>query len=177
MDAPLDHARTLIREIPDYPLPGIRFQDVTPLLSNGPAFAAVIEALKPLADECDAIAGIEARGFIFAAALAHGLGVGFIPIRKAGKLPFHTFEEGYGLEYGSDVLQIHQDALDMGSKVLLLDDVLATGGTAIAASKLIERLGSSITATAFVIEIVELQGRSNLRQAYPDMSIHSLFAL
>ncbi len=177
MDARLENARMLIREIPDYPLPGIRFQDVTPLLANGPAFASVIEALKPLADQCDAIAGIEARGFIFAAALAHGLGIGFIPIRKAGKLPFHTFEEGYGLEYGSDVLQIHQDALEMGSKVLLLDDVLATGGTAIAASKLIERLGSTIAATAFVIEIIELQGRANLRQAYPNMSINSLFAL
>lgn len=177
MDAALEYARKLIRQIPDYPLPGIRFQDVTPLLADGPAFTTVIEALKPLAVDCDAIAGIEARGFIFAAALAHGLGVGFIPIRKAGKLPFHTFEEGYGLEYGVDVLQIHQDALEMGSKVLLLDDVLATGGTAIAASKLIERLGSTISATAFVIEIVELQGRDNLRQAYPKMSIKSLFAL
>ena len=177
MDQPLDHARKLIREIPDYPLPGIRFQDVTPLLADGPAFASVIEALKPLATECDAIAGIEARGFIFAAALAHGLGVGFIPIRKAGKLPFHTFEEGYGLEYGSDVLQIHQDALNIGSKVLLLDDVLATGGTAIAASKLVERLGSTIVATAFVIEIVELQGRANLQEKHPNMSIHCLFAL
>lgn len=177
MEEPLDHARKLIREIPDYPLPGIRFQDVTPLLADGPAFASVIEVLKPLAAECDAIAGIEARGFIFAAALAHGLGVGFIPIRKAGKLPFHTFEEGYGLEYGSDVLQIHQDALNIGSKVLLLDDVLATGGTAIAASKLVERLGSTIAATAFVIEIVELQGRANLREKYPKMPIHCLFAL
>lgn len=177
MDATLENARRLIREVPDYPLPGIRFQDVTPLLADGPAFASVIEALKPLADECDAIAGIEARGFIFAAALAHGLGIGFIPIRKSGKLPFHTFEEGYGLEYGSDVLQIHQDALEMGSKVLLLDDVLATGGTAIAASKLIERLGSTIAATAFVIEIADLQGRANLRDAYPTMSINSLFAL
>ncbi len=177
MDAPLELARGLIREIPDYPLPGIRFQDVTPLLANGPAFASITEALKPLAVECDAIAGIEARGFIFAAALAHGLGIGFIPIRKAGKLPFHTFEEGYGLEYGTDVLQIHQDALDIGSKVLLLDDVLATGGTAIAASKLVERLGSTIAATAFVIEIVDLAGRANLRQAFPQMPIHSLFAI
>lgn len=177
MDASLEHARELIREIADYPLPGIRFQDVTPLLADGLAFGTVIQSLKPLANECDAIAGIEARGFIFAAALAHALGLGFIPIRKAGKLPFHTFEEGYGLEYGTDVLQIHQDALEIGSRVLLIDDVLATGGTALAACKLIERLGSTIHGAAFVLEIVELQGRVNLREAYPEMAINSLFAL
>lgn len=171
------HARNLIREIPDYPLPGIRFQDVTPLLANGFAFGSVIQALKPLADQCDAIAGIEARGFIFASALAQSLGLGFIPIRKAGKLPFHTFEEGYGLEYGSDVLQIHQDALEVGNRVLLLDDVLATGGTAIAACKLIGRLGSSILGMAFVIEIAELAGRLNLKESYPDLPINSLFTI
>ena len=98
MVEPLEYARDLIREIPDYPLPGIRFQDVTPLLANGSAFNSVIHALKPVAEQCDVIAGIEARGFIFASALAHSLQLGFIPIRKAGKLPFHTFEEGYGLE-------------------------------------------------------------------------------
>lgn len=177
MDASLDHARNLIREILDYPLPGIRFQDVTPLLANGLAFGSVIQALKPFADRCDAIAGIEARGFIFASALAQSLGLGFIPIRKAGKLPFHTFEEGYGLEYGSDVLQVHQDALEVGSKVLLIDDVLATGGTAIAACKLIERLGSSILGMAFVIEIAELTGRSNLEGSFPNLPISSLFSI
>lgn len=177
MDESLTRARSLIREIPDYPLPGIRFQDVTPLLANGSAFGSVIQALKPLADNCDAIAGIEARGFIFASALAQSLGIGFIPIRKAGKLPFHTFEEGYGLEYGSDVLQIHQDALEVGSRVLLLDDVLATGGTAIAASKLIERLGASLHGLAFVIEIADLAGRNNVKVAFPDLALDSLFMI
>lgn len=177
MDESLAHARSLIREIPDYPLPGIGFQDVTPLLANGPAFGSVIRALKPLANQCDAVAGIEARGFIFASALAQSLGIGFIPIRKAGKLPFHTFEEGYGLEYGSDILQIHRDALEVGNRVLLLDDVLATGGTAIAASKLIERLGASLHGIAFVIEIAELAGRTNVNSAFPELSLNSLFTI
>jgi len=177
MDKFLTRARNLIREIPDYPLPGIRFQDVTPLLADGSAFGSVIQALKPLADQCDAVAGIEARGFIFASALAQSLGIGFIPIRKAGKLPFHTFEEGYGLEYGTDVLQIHQDALQVGSRVLLLDDVLATGGTAIAASKLVERLGASLHGVAFVIEIADLAGRTNVKSAFPDLPVNSLFTI
>lgn len=177
MDESLAQARNLIREVPDYPLPGIRFQDVTPLLANGSAFRSVVQALKPMADQCDAVAGIEARGFIFASALAQSLGIGFIPIRKAGKLPFHTFEEGYGLEYGSDILQIHQDALKVGNRVLLLDDVLATGGTAIAASKLVERLGASLHGFAFVIEIAELAGRNNVKSAFPDLPLNSLFTI
>lgn len=177
MGEPLEYARGLIREIPDYPLPGIRFQDVTPLLANGPAFASVVHALKPMADTCDAIAGIEARGFIFASALAQSLGLGFIPIRKAGKLPFQTFEEGYSLEYGSDVLQIHQDALNVGTRVLLLDDVLATGGTAVAASKLVTRLGATIHGFAFVIEIAELPGRSTLNEAFPNLPLIALFTI
>lgn len=173
----LAYVRALIREIPDYPLPGVRFQDVTPLLSNGEAFAMVIDALKPLAHSCDAIAGIEARGFIFASALAQSLKLGFIPIRKAGKLPFLTFEEEYGLEYGCDKLQIHQDALEVGKRVLLLDDVLATGGTAVAASKLVERLGASIHGFAFVIEIAELSGRTNLANAFPQLPLTALFTM
>jgi adenine phosphoribosyltransferase len=177
MDKFLTRARNLIREIPDYPLPGIRFQDVTPLLADGVAFGSVIQALKPLADQCDAVAGIEARGFIFASALAHSLGLGFIPIRKAGKLPFQTFEEGYGLEYGSDVLQVHQDALEIGSRVLLLDDVLATGGTAVAAAKLIGRLGASLTAFAFVIEIADLSGRNYVSAAFATTPLAALFTI
>jgi adenine phosphoribosyltransferase len=177
MENSLKAAQSLIREIPDYPLPGIRFQDLTPLLANGSAFSSVIEALKPMASQCDAVAGIEARGFIFASALAQSLGLGFVPIRKAGKLPFHTFEEGYGLEYGSDVLQIHQDALEIGERVLLLDDVLATGGTAIAASKLVERLGASLQGFAFVIEIGALEGRNNVTNAFPSLPLTSLFTL
>jgi len=177
MEEALGRARGLIREIPDYPLPGIRFQDLTPLLANGPAFHAVIDTLKSLAAECDVIAGIEARGFIFASALAQSLGIGFIPIRKAGKLPFHTFEEGYGLEYGTDVLQIHQDAIDIGANVLLIDDVLATGGTAIAASKLLERLGASLVGVAVVIEISELAGRANFAQTFPNLPLTAVFSI
>ena len=177
MDQSLTRARNLIREIPDYPLSGIRFQDVTPLLADGLAFGSVIQALAPLADRCDAVAGIEARGFIFASALAHSLGLGFVPIRKAGKLPFETFEEGYGLEYGTDILQVHQDALEVGNRVLLLDDVLATGGTAVAAAKLIGRLGASLTAFAFVIEIVDLSGRENVRESFPTTPLDALFAI
>jgi len=177
MEETLEQARGLIREIPDYPLPGIRFQDLTPLLANGPAFHAVTQALAALADDCDVIAGIEARGFIFASALAQSLGIGFIPIRKAGKLPFHTFEEGYGLEYGTDVLQIHQDAFDVGAKVLLIDDVLATGGTAIAASKLLERLGASLAGIAVVIEIAELSGRANFAQTFPELPLTAVFVI
>ena len=177
MEQSLARARSLIREIPNYPLPGIRFQDVTPLLADGLAFGSVIQALKPLADQCDAVAGIEARGFIFASALAHSLGLGFVPIRKAGKLPFDTFEEGYGLEYGSDVLQIHQDALQIGSRVLLLDDVLATGGTAVAAGKLIARLGATLNALAFVIEIAHLSGRATVKEAFPNTPFESLFTI
>jgi adenine phosphoribosyltransferase len=177
MDQSLARARSLIREIPDYPLPGIRFQDVTPLLADGLAFGSVIQALAPFAEQCDAVAGIEARGFIFASALAHSLGLGFIPIRKAGKLPFATFEEGYGLEYGADILQVHQDALEVGSRVLLLDDVLATGGTAVAAAKLIERLGASLTAFAFVIEIADLCGHNYVSEAFPATPLASLFTI
>lgn len=177
MEQSLARARSLIREIPNYPLPGIRFQDVTPLLADGLAFGSVIQALAPFADQCDAVAGIEARGFIFASALAHSLGLGFIPIRKAGKLPSVTFEEGYGLEYGADVLQIHQDALQVGSRVLLLDDVLATGGTAVAAGKLIARLGATLNALAFVIEIADLSGRNIVKEAFPNASFVSLFVI
>lgn len=177
MDKALDKARMLIREIQDYPVPGIRFQDLTPLLADGPSFQAVIADFAPLAQGCNVIAGIEARGFIFAAALAHSLNLGFIPIRKKGKLPFHTHEESYGLEYGSDVLQIHQDAVSTGARVLLIDDVLATGGTACAAVRLIERTGGIITRMGSVIEIASLAGRERISVEFPDVTIHSIFTI
>ncbi len=169
------HARSLIREISDYPIPGIRFQDLTPLLADAEGFNQVVTALKPFAEDSNIIAGIEARGFIFASALAHSLGLGFVPIRKAGKLPHQTIEESYGLEYGSDVLQIHQDAITSGDRVLLVDDVLATGGTVVAASKLIARLGGSLVAGAVVMEIAALEGRSRILRDFPDLPIYSLF--
>jgi adenine phosphoribosyltransferase len=177
MNAELVRARALIREIPDYPNPGIRFQDLTPLLADGSSFHAVIGELIPLASGCSAVAGIEARGFIFAAALAHTLRVGFIPIRKKGKLPFHTHEESYGLEYGSDVLQIHQDAIAAGSSILLVDDVLATGGTACAAIRLIERAGGTAVGVGTVIELMALGGRSKLANIFPRTPVHSIFPI
>ncbi|TRZ86393.1 MAG: adenine phosphoribosyltransferase [Streptomycetaceae bacterium] len=171
----LAESRELIREIPDYPLPGIRFQDLTPLLGHGEGFACVVQALEPLVKDATLIAGIEARGFIFAAALAKSLNLGFIPIRKAGKLPHVTIEESYGLEYGTDVLQIHADAFTQGSRVLLLDDVLATGGTVVAASTLISRLGGSIVGAAAVLEISGLGGRERFQEKHPNIGFDSLF--
>ena len=125
----IDDALLLIREIPDYPKPGIRFQDITPLLAHGEAFITITEKFATYADSSTLIAGIEARGFIFASAVANQLRSGFVPIRKAGKLPHLTISESYGLEYGVDTLELHVDAVTPGSKVLLIDDVLATGGT------------------------------------------------
>jgi adenine phosphoribosyltransferase len=177
MDKDMVRARSLIREIQDYPSAGIRFQDLTPLLADGPSFHAVISQLIPLAQGCTAIAGIEARGFIFAAALAHSLNVGFIPIRKKGKLPFHTHEESYGLEYGSDVLEIHQDAIEVGSPIFVVDDVLATGGTACAAVRLIERAGGIPLGIGTVIEIISLTGRQRIMNEFPNLPIHSIFSI
>ena len=177
MDDALMRARNLIREIQDYPSAGIRFQDLTPLLADGPSFHAVVAELIPLSRGCQAIAGIEARGFIFAAALAHALNIGFIPIRKKGKLPFKTHEESYGLEYGLDVLQIHQDAIEIGATILLIDDVLATGGTACAATRLIERAGGIVAGLGTVIEISSLMGRAKIANAFPNLAVHAIFAI
>jgi adenine phosphoribosyltransferase len=160
----MDHLRALVRDIPDFPLPGILFRDVTPLLRDPGGLAAVTAAFadryRPL--EVDAVAGIESRGFLFGAPLAIALGVGFVPVRKAGKLPADTLRAEYDLEYGSAVLEVHSDALGAGDRVLLVDDLLATGGTACAAAGLLEELGARIEAIAFVIELEFLQGRRRL---------------
>ena len=177
MDEALIRARTLIREIQDFPTAGVRFQDLTPLLADGASFHSVVAEFVPMARGCKAVAGIEARGFIFAAALAHHLNVGFIPIRKKGKLPFDTYEESYGLEYGSDVLQIHQDAIEPGASVLLIDDVLATGGTACAAVGLIEHAGGTVIGFGTVIDITSLAGRQRFSNAFPDVAIRSIFSI
>jgi len=177
MDSALIKARNLIREIQDYPSAGIRFQDLTPLLADGPSFHAVVAELIPLARGCQTIAGIEARGFIFASALAHALNIGFIPIRKKGKLPFKTHDESYGLEYGSDVLQIHQDAIEFGASVLVIDDVLATGGTACAAARLIERAGGKVAGLGTVIEIPSLLGRAKIANTFPNLPVHTIFSI
>jgi len=156
--------RALIRDIPDFPKPGILFRDVTPLLGNGPAFRACIEQLcRRLApSRPQAIVGIESRGFIFGAAVAAEMGLGFVPIRKPGKLPWKTRQESYALEYGTDTIEAHADAVAPGARVALVDDLLATGGTAAAAIKLLQGLGAEVVSAAFVIELDFLKGRDRL---------------
>jgi len=153
-----------IRSIPDWPKKGILFRDITPLLADPSAFAAAIDAL--CADFTEAgieyVAAVEARGFIFGAAVARRLGAGFIPIRKKGKLPFKTESVSYDLEYGTDTLEVHSDAIHKGAKVLMVDDLLATGGTMAAACKLIEKIGGQIVGITFLIELSDLAGRSKL---------------
>lgn len=153
-----------IRTIPDYPKPGIQFRDVTTLMSCPEAFAHVTETFAACFEgrSVDKIAGIEARGFIFGAALAHQMGVGFIPIRKAGKLPHKTISRTYTLEYGEDSLEIHCDAVDAGERIVLVDDLLATGGTAIAAAELLEDVGAITEAAAFVVNLPDLGGKARL---------------
>ena len=154
--------KSLIRDIPDFPKPGILFRDITPLLANVDGFRETIRQLaEPFRDQhIDAIVAAEARGFIFAAPLALELNAGFVPVRKPGKLPFdrHTFS--YDLEYGSDTLEIHVDGVQAGARVLVVDDLLATGGTVQACCKLLERLGAEIVGCAFVIELEALEGRA-----------------
>ncbi len=155
-----------IRTIPDYPKPGILFRDVTTLLSNPQAFRAAVDALvAPFADlRVDQVAGIEARGFILGGALSHQLGSGFVPIRKKGKLPHETIRVAYSLEYGVDEMEMHRDAIRPGERVLLTDDLIATGGTAEGAVKLLRELGAEIVAACFVIDLPDLGGRSKLEQ-------------
>ena len=170
----IDEALALIRPIPDYPKPGILFQDITPLLANGEAFALITNHFAGYADSNSVIAGIEARGFIFASALANKLNTGFVPIRKAGKLPHVVFAQSYGLEYGSDTLEIHVDAIESGGKVLLIDDVLATGGTIEAAIDLIHRAGGRVYQILALLEIQGLEGRGRIAKKYPQIPITSL---
>jgi adenine phosphoribosyltransferase len=169
-----NEAMKLIREIPNFPKQGILFQDITPLLSNAQAFSAVIDHMAHSSSDFDYVAGMEARGFIFAASIAIQSSRGFIPIRKAGKLPADTHSESYGLEYGDDTLQIHQDACTAPSRILIVDDVLATGGTACAAIRLIEKTGASVNKLIFLLEIESLKGRENILQQFPQMDIESL---
>ena len=170
----IDEVVSLIRAIPDYPKPGILFQDITPLLGNGEAFTAVTDHFAQFARASTSIAGIEARGFIFASAVANQLRSGFVPIRKAGKLPHLTISESYGLEYGVDTLEVHIDAVTPGAKVLLIDDVLATGGTIGAAIELIQRLGGQVTHVLALLEISGLPGRERLNEKYPEIPVTSL---
>jgi adenine phosphoribosyltransferase len=156
--------KNYIRDIPDFPKPGIVFKDITPLLRSVEAFAHVEQQLvEPFrAKDLTAIAGIESRGFLFGAAVARHLGLGFIPIRKEGKLPFTRIAESYALEYGEGVLELHDDAVSAGDRILIIDDLLATGGTAAAAIRLVERLEATVVGLAFVIELGFLGGRKQL---------------
>jgi len=154
-----------IRDIKDFPSEGILFKDITTLLKDGPAWASVIEhlAAKHRQSKVDVVIGIESRGFIFGGVLAQQLGAGFVPVRKKGKLPSRVIEEEYALEYGRDVLAIHEDAIRKGQKVLAVDDLLATGGTMAATLRLIERLGGAVVACEFLIELTFLKGRERLK--------------
>ncbi len=160
---------SLIRDIPDFPETGIRFKDVTPLLADADGFAACLSDLAApwRGQDIDMVCGIESRGFIFGAALAPMLGAGFVPLRKAGKLPAATEGVEYALEYGRARLEIHRDALAPGQRVLLVDDVLATGGTLAASRELIERLGAEVAGATVVLELAFLDGRSRWAQGVP----------
>jgi adenine phosphoribosyltransferase len=153
--------RPLVRDVPDHPEPGITFRDITPLLADPIAFAAVVDALAQTVPDgaVDVVAGMEARGFILGAPVARRLGVGFVPIRKAGKLPWRTVSASYALEYGEATLELHEDAFSPGQRVLLVDDVLATGGTAVAAAELVHRAGARVAGIGVLIELVALGGR------------------
>ena len=163
LSADLAHAKALVRDVPDFPKKGILFRDVTPLLKDAAALRAVTDALAvPWRGQVDVVAGMESRGFIFGTALALALGVGFIPVRKSGKLPYKTESVRYGLEYGQDTLEVHVDACRPGERVLICDDLIATGGTAAATAHLIERIGGAVAGYSFVIELAELGGKKKL---------------
>jgi adenine phosphoribosyltransferase len=161
----LEQLKNLIREVPDFPKPGINFYDITTLLKDKVGLATVVDAMRQryLPCPCDVVLGIEARGFIFAPMVAYALGKGFIPVRKPKKLPAATVRMEYALEYGTDTLEIHADAIQPGEQVLIVDDVLATGGTARAVAGLVEKLGGKVASLAFVIELDFLQGREKLK--------------
>ncbi|MGB3052355.1 MAG: adenine phosphoribosyltransferase [Polyangiales bacterium] len=156
--------RARIRDVPDFPKEGILFKDITPLLADVEAFRACIELMaEPLHGEAmHAVVGIESRGFMFGAALADKLGVGFVPVRKPGKLPAATYRAEYDLEYGSDAVEIHQDALELGDRVVIVDDLIATGGTALATKELVQRCGAEVAAFVFLINLVDLDGAAKL---------------
>jgi len=163
----------LIRSIPDYPNPGVTFRDITPLLGDGAAFQEAISQITErfINSNIQRVIGVEARGFILGAPIAVALGAGFVPVRKAGKLPWAVVREEYDLEYGSDKLEIHRDAIHPGERILVVDDVLATGGTAAATCRLVAALGGEIVALAVLIELPFLEGRAKL----DGISVESLF--
>lgn len=170
----VEECRKLIRDIPDFPRKGVVFKDITPLLKNGPCFRKVVDTIALMCQENglapDVLACPEARGFIFGAALAYRLGVGFIPIRKPRKLPYRTSNVQYQLEYGTDSVEMHVDAIEPGESVLLVDDLLATGGTTAACAELVESVGARVAGCVFLVELDFLRGRRRL-QKYPTFSL------
>ena len=160
----MEELKALIREVPDFPKPGINFYDITTLLKDGPGFKTVIDSLQLRFRDhpVDVVLGIEARGFIIAPAVAYAMGEGFIPVRKPKKLPSIIERIEYELEYGTDILEIHRDAIEPGQNVLIIDDVLATGGTAAATTRLVEKLGGKVAGLGFILELDFLKGRQRL---------------
>jgi adenine phosphoribosyltransferase len=169
-----DDLRAKIREVPDFPKPGILFYDITTLLRDGEAFREVIDRMAEAVkgERIDLVVGMESRGFIFAAPLADRLGAGFVPVRKLGKLPAETIEVEYDLEYGTATLEIHRDAITPGQRVLVVDDLLATGGTVLGTIELVRRLGGEIAGLSFMVELTGLGGRARLGE----FAIHTLLA-
>ncbi len=167
-----DHLKRYIRDIPDFPQPGVLYRDITPLLSNPAAFAEVLDALaaRYRGEKIEAVVAVESRGFIFGAPLAYILGVPFVTARKFGKLPYSTINVAYALEYGEAIIEMHTDALTPGQRVLIVDDLLATGGTTAATVQLVEKLGGAVVGVTFVIELTFLNGRERL-------GAHDIFAL
>ncbi|KFJ13523.1 adenine phosphoribosyltransferase [Delftia acidovorans] len=164
-----DYLRTHIRTVPDWPAPGVQFRDITPLLQDPQVFRVMTDAfVHRYMQHCmrpDVVAGLDARGFILGAVVAHELGVGFVPIRKKGKLPFTTVEETYELEYGSATVELHTDAVKAGDRVLLIDDLIATGGTMMAGKRLLEKLGATVIEGAAIVDLPELGGSTLLRDS------------
>jgi adenine phosphoribosyltransferase len=172
-----DTWRALITDVPDWPEPGVGFKDITPLLGDGVAFSGIVDAMAtPWAGKVDAVAGIEARGFVLGAPIAHRLGLGFVPLRKIGKLPRLTHASEYDLEYGTATLEVHTDAFAPGSRVLVVDDVLATGGTAVAAAALVAQAGARAVGLAVLMELTFLGGRAALEGAAPGLPLHAVLA-
>ena len=160
----MDDLKSYIREVPDYPKPGILFYDITTLLKDADGLRQALDAFAERYEgqQIDRVVGIESRGFIFAPSLAVRLGAGFVPIRKPGKLPAETISESYELEYGTDTIEIHRDAISKGERVLIVDDLIATGGTAVAAAALVEKLGGVVAGLGFLVELTFLNGREKL---------------
>jgi adenine phosphoribosyltransferase len=161
-----DELKAAVRDVPDFPIKGILFKDITPILQDGRLFRIAVDAFadRHSGKKIDAVVGIDARGFIFAGAVAYKLGVGFVPIRKKGKLPYKTVVTSYTLEYGSETSEMHVDAIKKGGNVVIVDDLLATGGTAMAAATLVKQLGANIIEIDFLIELSFLKGRERLKE-------------